>query len=114
MSYFSTITYNVGNQKNRLNVTGLLSTQNICINYGLENIYNFTLKICVYLNQCILINPLSKRSYVLLILILNNLRCGTHYISHQPDCSDKFFPEPSCSQTLRRVVDEDSERKIEP
>ena len=31
-SYFSTKTYVVGTQKNRLNETVLLSTQNICLN----------------------------------------------------------------------------------
>ena len=31
-SYFSTITYVVGTQKNRLNEMVLLSTQNICLN----------------------------------------------------------------------------------
>ena len=31
--YFSTKTYDVGTQKNRLNETVLLSTQNICIDY---------------------------------------------------------------------------------
>ena len=31
-SYFSTKTYDVGTQKNRLNETVLLSTQNICLN----------------------------------------------------------------------------------
>ena len=33
-SYFSTKTYVVGTQKNRLNETVLLRTQNICLNYG--------------------------------------------------------------------------------
>ena len=42
----------VGAQKNLLNGTVLLSTQNICSNDGLENIYNLTLKNCVYLNLC--------------------------------------------------------------
>ena len=49
-SYFSTKTYVVGTQKNRLNETILLSTHNICKNDGEENINNFTLKIFVYLN----------------------------------------------------------------
>ena len=38
-------------QKNPLNETVLLSTQNIRKKYGYENIYNFTLKIFVYLNM---------------------------------------------------------------
>ena len=47
-SYFSTKT-------NRLNETVLLSTQNICSIDSEENIYNFTLKMFVYLNLCIII-----------------------------------------------------------
>ena len=45
----------MGTQKNRLNETVLLSTQNICYIVkigGLKNINNFPLKIFVYLNQC--------------------------------------------------------------
>ena len=51
-SYFSSKTYVVGTQKNRLNETVLLSTQNkYTNNYGLEIVYNFTQKIFVtYLN----------------------------------------------------------------
>ena len=36
--------YVVGTQKNRLNETVILSTQNICLDCWLENNYNFTLK----------------------------------------------------------------------
>ena len=44
LSYFSTKTYVVGTQKNHLNETVLLSTQNICLNDGYENICNFKIK----------------------------------------------------------------------
>ena len=54
-SYFSTKTYVVGTQKNRLNETVLLSTQNICSIDSEENIYNFTLKMFVLLNLSIII-----------------------------------------------------------
>ena len=37
-----------GYSKNRLNETILFRTQNICYTDGLENIYNYTLKKCVY------------------------------------------------------------------
>ena len=49
-SYFSTKTYVVGTQKNHLNETVLLSTQNNDKIDGEENVYNFTLKCFVYLN----------------------------------------------------------------
>ena len=44
----------MGTQKNRLNKTVLLSTQNIWLDY----IYNFTLKTFVYLNLCTLYHML--------------------------------------------------------
>ena len=43
-SKFSTETYVVGTQKNRLNETVLLSTKKYANNYGYENIHNFMLK----------------------------------------------------------------------
>ena len=43
----------MGSQKNRLNETVYLSTQNYAKSYGLENSNNFTLKIFVYLNLCL-------------------------------------------------------------
>ena len=43
-SYFSTKTYVVGTQKNRLNETVLLSTKTHDSNDGLKNIYNFISK----------------------------------------------------------------------
>ena len=43
-AYYLTKTYVVGTQKNRLNETVLLSTQNTCLNSWVENNYNFTLK----------------------------------------------------------------------
>ena len=49
-SYFSTKTYVVGAEKNRLNETVLLSTQKYVQNNGLVNTYNLTLKIA-YLNR---------------------------------------------------------------
>ena len=50
-SYFSTKTCVVGTQKNRLNVTVLLITQNITAKtHKLENIHNFTFKDFVYLD----------------------------------------------------------------
>ena len=55
ISYISTKTYVVDTQKNRLNETVLLSTQNICQKYGEENINNFALKSFVYQNLCIFI-----------------------------------------------------------
>ena len=42
----------MGTQKNRLNETVLLSTQNILKLMRKKNIYNFTLKKFVYLNLC--------------------------------------------------------------
>ena len=47
---FSTKTYVVGTQKKHLNETFLLSTKTYVKSDGLENIDNFTLKNCVYLN----------------------------------------------------------------
>ena len=46
-SHFSTKTYVVGTQKNRLHETVLLSTQNICYKLWVRNIYNFTQNISV-------------------------------------------------------------------
>ena len=46
-SYFSTKTYVVGTQKNRLNVTVRAHKTYVEID-GSENIYNFTLKNSVY------------------------------------------------------------------
>ena len=40
-SYFSTKSYVVGTQKNRLNETVLLSTQNICLNWWVRNFLQF-------------------------------------------------------------------------
>ena len=40
-SYFSTKTYVVGTQKNRLNKTVLLSTQNICLDYWVKKTIAF-------------------------------------------------------------------------
>ena len=50
--YFSTKTYVVGTQENRLNETVLLSTKPYVKTDEQENIYNFTLKDFVYLNLC--------------------------------------------------------------
>ena len=52
ISYFSTKTYVVGTQKNRLKETVLLNTQTYFKADGLEDIYNLTHKKCVYLNLC--------------------------------------------------------------
>ena len=46
-SYFSTKTYVVGTQKNRLNETVLLSTQNICYKLWVRKYLQFTLKMFV-------------------------------------------------------------------
>ena len=51
LSYFSTKTYVVGTQKNRRNETVLLSTKLKVKSDDLENIYNFKLKKCVYLDS---------------------------------------------------------------
>ena len=44
ISYFSTETYVVGTQKNRLNETVLLRTQNICYNWRARRYLQFYLK----------------------------------------------------------------------
>ena len=49
ISYYSTGTYVVGTQKNHLNGMVRLNTQTYVKNNGLENIYNFMMKIFVYL-----------------------------------------------------------------
>ena len=46
-SYFSTKTYVVGTQKNRLNETVLLAPKTYVKTEEYENIYNFTLKLCL-------------------------------------------------------------------
>ena len=52
-SYFSTKTYVVGTQKNRLNETVLLSTQNTCLTLWVRKYSQFYAKIFVYLNLSI-------------------------------------------------------------
>ena len=51
-SNFSTKTYVVGTQKNGLNETVLLSTQNICLKWRIRKYHNFdiTLKMLAYLD----------------------------------------------------------------
>ena len=59
-SYFKTKTYVVGTQKNRLNETVLLSTQNICYNLWVRGYWQFYAENlclsepmhCVYLDLC--------------------------------------------------------------
>ena len=55
--YFSIKTYVVGTQKNRLNETVLLSTQNKCLNRWVKNNYNYTLKKIPYLDLCYIQRP---------------------------------------------------------
>ena len=50
ISYFSTKTYVVGTQKNRLNETVLLSTQNICLDWWVRNNYNFYFMLKIFAN----------------------------------------------------------------
>ena len=59
----------MGAQKNHLNETVLLSIQTFSKTDGLENIYNFTLKLFVYLNPCFIkMNSLHARVFCLLFL----------------------------------------------
>ena len=51
-SYFSNKTNAVCTQKNRLNETVLLSTQNICLNMG-KKIFTVLLRKFVYLNRMV-------------------------------------------------------------
>ena len=51
--YFSTKTYVVGTQKNRLNERVLLSTQNICYNWWVRKYLQFYAQKIVYLNLCL-------------------------------------------------------------
>ena len=64
ISYFSSKTYVVGTQKNRLNETVLLSNQTYVKTGEKENIYNFTLKnvyfCCVFQMIDALLNSITK------------------------------------------------------
>ena len=70
---FSTKTYDVGTQKNCLNETVLLSTQNICYKLWVRKYLQFYAEIVVYLQE------LEDRSlYHLYSLITKSSRC--HYV----------------------------------
>ena len=95
-SYFSTKTYVVGTQKNCLNETVLLSTNNICLNWWVRKYLQFYGEIFVYLNLWLTISGIQKRGYLKITFLVSrpkhilnqNICCGYSRTSQHPNfCS---------------------------
>ena len=94
-SYFSTETYVVGSQKNRLNETVLLSTQNLCYNWSIRKYWQFyAQKFCLSWPMTAK-TPISKHkkrgvARSLTFLFFNeNICCGYSSEASQWDASNE-------------------------
>ena len=75
-SYFSTKTYVVGTQENRLNETVLLSTQKTCLNRWIRKLSQFLAQIFAYLDPWKLCWPIYQFIIIIILKMLIFIICA--------------------------------------